>query len=284
MQKQPLMRLLLLLIFLLYAAGCGGTRESAPTKAPAEADEQVGPVRYVDAPEEPDELPIIPAPEGAKLLSPSDRVWVDSQRKVVIVDGHVSLREGYLEMFACPAGTKEHESIVAVQARAYLVHAGLLAIGAEPGHPVQYQPKFVPPSGAKIEIEVRWQDEKGVWRTDPAQEWMTLPNQTGQREGAGGTGLERAVGADRLPQWWVFAGSGFWTDESTGKQHYMAEGGDFICVSNFSTATLDLPVESSQTNDELLFMAKTERIPPVGTPVRLELRKRRAGSRERGAE
>ena len=35
---------------------------------------------------------------------------------------------------------------------------------------------------------------------------------------------------------WVFAGSRFWTDEETGKQYYQAEGGDFICVSNFGTA------------------------------------------------
>jgi hypothetical protein len=244
-------------------------------------------VQGVDALEEPDELPVLPAPEGAKQLSPKAQVWVDPLRKVLIVDGHVSLRQGYLEMFACPAGTKEHESIVAVQTQAYLVHAGLLAIGAEPGHPVQYQPEYVPPSGAKIEIEVRWQDQRGVWHTAPAQDWMTLPKREHPREGADGESLEEAIGTDHLPQWWVFAGSGFWIDESTGKQHYMAEGGDLICVSNFSTATLDFPVESSQANEELLFMANTERIPRVGTAVRLVLRESRVespGSRAESGE
>ena len=61
-------------------------------------------------------------------------------------------------------------------------------------------------------------------------------------------------------------------DERTGRKHYMAEGGDFICVSNFSTATLDLPIKSSQTNTALMFRAFTERIPPRGTPVTLELK------------
>ena len=70
---------------------------------------------------------------------------------------------------------------------------------------------------------------------------------------------------------WVFAGSGFWTDERTGKRYYQAEAGDFICVSNFSTAMLDIPVESSQDNAELLFVANTKAIPPLGTPVRLVL-------------
>jgi hypothetical protein len=74
-----------------------------------------------------------------------------------------------------------------------------------------------------------------------------------------------------MPFDWVFAGSSFWTDEDTGKVHYSANSGDLICVSNFNTATLDLPVESSQANASLLFTAFTERIPPHGTKVRLVL-------------
>ncbi len=67
-----------------------------------------------------------------------------------------------------------------------------------------------------------------------------------------------------MSQPWVFAGSRFWKDEETGEQYYQAEGGDFICVSNFGTAMLDIPIESSQSNMELAFAAFTERIPPLG--------------------
>jgi len=73
---------------------------------------------------------------------------------------------------------------------------------------------------------------------------------------------------------WVFAGSGFWTDPNTGERIYYGDGGDFICVSNFATATLDLPVLSPQDNVDLLFSALTEAIPPLGTRVRLVLRPR----------
>ncbi|MEX0978835.1 MAG: YdjY domain-containing protein, partial [Pirellulales bacterium] len=52
---------------------------------------------------------------------------------------------------------------------------------------------------------------------------------------------------------------------------YLAESGDFICVSNFPSAMLDLPVKSSQANESLLYEAFTDRIPPVGTRVRLVL-------------
>ena len=63
-------------------------------------------------------------PPGMKRLDPVSRVWVDIKKKLVVVDGYVALRMGQLEMFACPSGTKEHESVVGVFAKAYHVHAG----------------------------------------------------------------------------------------------------------------------------------------------------------------
>lgn len=200
------------------------------------------------------QAPALPEPKGAKRLGEPDRVWVDAARHEVLVDGYVSLREGYLEMFACLAGTKEHESVVAVQTKAATVHAALLAAGAKEGRPVRYRPTFEPPTGTTIRVEVRWLGEGGEWKTALAQEW-----------------IRQAKTKEQMAEAWVFAGSGFWTDEKTGKRYYMAEGGDFICVSNFTTATLDVPFESSQANDGLLFEAHTERIPPLGTPVRLSL-------------
>ena len=70
---------------------------------------------------------------------------------------------------------------------------------------------------------------------------------------------------------WVFAGSSFWVDPADGSEHYQADGGDMICVSNFPTAMLDLPIASSESNAALLFEAFTERLPPPGTAVDLVL-------------
>lgn len=210
--------------------------------------------QQADQPEE-KELPKLPDPKGAKRLDPKKRVWIDKENKTVIVDGYISLREGMLEMFACPKGTKEHESVVAVESSAQLVHAALLALGAKTGHPVKWNPEFVPPTGTEISITVHWQNPQKKWEKIVAQEWI--------REIRSGKKM-------KYP--WVFAGSGFWTDERTGEKFYMAESGDFICVSNFSTATLDIPAESSQVNDGLLFEAFTDLIPPLGTPVRLVLK------------
>jgi hypothetical protein len=70
---------------------------------------------------------------------------------------------------------------------------------------------------------------------------------------------------------WVFGGSGFFTDEETGKKYYLAEDGDLICVANFSGAMIDVAMASSAENGDLNFEAYTERIPPKGTEVTVEL-------------
>lgn len=196
--------------------------------------------------------PSLPAPVGARRLSPRYPIWIDPKGKEVLVDGQICLREGMLEMFACTRNTKEHEAIVSADTKAYLVHAGLLSLGAQVGHPVQFRPEFKPPTGTVIEVLVRWRDAHGKEQTARAQDWVKDL---------------KTKKAMTYP--FVFAGSLFWADPDTGKKFYQAEGGDFVCVSNFGTAMLDIPVKSSQSNDELEFEAFTERIPPLGTPVRL---------------
>ncbi len=188
-------------------------------------------------------------------MSKADRIWADKKKGVVYVDGYVSLREGYLEMFACLANTKEHESVVAVRSRAEPIHAALLAIGAKVGRPASFVPEFKPATGAEVDVEVHWLDEHGKWQHVRAQDWV-LDHKTKKP----------------MTQPWVFAGSGWWTDEKDGKKYYMAEAGDFVCVSNFATAMLDIPVESSQSNEALAFVANTKAIPPLGMPVRLVLK------------
>lgn len=238
------------------------TQASAPApsaSASASSDDDLNDTQalsaYIDPKTGEPRPPKIPAPEGAKALPKPDVVWVDTKQKIVYVDGYVSLRKGMLEMLACPVGTKEHESVVAVFSRAQTLHAALLAIGAIPGHPVSFRPKFRPAEGTEIDVEIRWQDKDGKWQSVRGQEWVK------------DTRTQKP-----MDQPWVFAGSGFWKNEETGKEFYKAEAGDLICVSNFSTAMLDIPIESSQVNDGLLFEANTEKIPRLGMPVRVVLK------------
>ncbi len=245
---------------------------------------------------------------------------MDAKGKKLLLRSEVVLREGLLEMLVCLKQTKEHESLLSVQSPAQIVHAGLLALGAEPGSPVRWQPEYQPATGQQIEIFLNWTDEQKKAHRVPAQNWIRHATRRYFVEK-----LEKLPDTFRLPddselKWdtkhhellwyghmtamqrdtclklskdesfqaavksifkqsqirpmeanWVFAGSFFVTDEKTGEKYYQAESGDLICVANFATATLDLAATSSATNDDLMFEAYTERIPPVGTKVTIEL-------------
>jgi hypothetical protein len=216
------------------------------------ADEQATPVEEFQTPEDLARDAFDPPP-GAKSLSKRN-VWIDREKQRVYVDGYVAMREGPLEMFACPVGTKEHESIVASIARSSEVHAAMLAVGAKPGTPVQYLPNFVPATGQRIRVWVLYRDAAGKYQAVDARKWIRK------------AGTDQQMDSD-----WVFAGSGFWKDPQDGREFYQADSGDMICVSNFNTAMMDVPIASSAQADDLLFIPYTDRIPEPGTPVRLVL-------------
>jgi hypothetical protein len=199
------------------------------------------------------------AADSLLRLDPQQPLWLDKRRKRVVLVGQVCLREGQLEMFACPTGTKEHESVVAVPVDAWKIHTALLAAGAEPGHPAMFQPDYQPAAGTEIDVSLFWTDEAGRRRSAWAQDWV-----------------RNALTGESLSAPWVFAGSGFWVDDATRKRTYLAEQGDLICVSNFSAAMLDLPIASSDEAGQLQFVAYTERIPSRGTKVTVVLTPRPA--------
>lgn len=268
--------------------------------------------------------PARPAGEGKPVpLTKNGAVVLDAKGKKLLLKTKVVLREGVLEMLVCRKQTKEHEAILSIDAPAFVIHSGLLALGLEPGTPVQFTPEYKAPSGPRVDVFVNWTDEKGKANRIPAQEWirnqirryyvvkmerlpadLKLPKEGKENEirydskhkELNWYGPMTAAQRDRLlplsadkdykkaietffeksqskkmEAHWVFAGSGFYTDED-GMKHYQAEGGDVICVANFPSAMLDVDAESSATGEEnLLYEVWTERVPPLGTEVTVEL-------------
>jgi len=195
--------------------------------------------------------PLVDHPDRLQRLHPEFPIWIDIEGRSVVMIGRVCQREAPLELFACLKNFKEHESVLSINTRAYIVHAGLLALGVEPGRPVQFYPEYRPAEGPEIDIFVVWKDAEGKIQRAPAQQWVRDVHTKQAMKSA-----------------WIFTGSQIVKDEETGEQYYYADStGELICVSNFPSAVLDLPIRSSDSNEALLFEAFTEHIPPLGTPV-----------------
>ena len=163
--------------------------------------------------------------------------------------GKVSLREGVLEELLCRKRTKEHESIISADIDARQLHAALLIAGARAGSPVQFRPEFKPPTGQKVGIWVEW-NYQGKSKRVKAQDWIRNVQ------------TKKVMSHD-----WVFAGSRIVQSPDTKSSYYLANDGDVISVANFVGSMLDLDVESSSSNQDILFEAFTQRIPPVDTEV-----------------
>ncbi len=176
---------------------------------------------------------------------------VDGESRKVWVSAEVCRTMGPLEQFLCRKGTKEHESVLFADIDARDLHKALILARGEPGSPVSFRPEYKAATGSVIRITLVYEKD-GKKQTGPAQNWI--------RDTKSGKALNHD---------WVFAGSRFVPDPLDKEKPpiYLANEGDVICVSNFESALLDLPVESSKQNAEVQFEAFTENIPPDGTKV-----------------
>jgi len=183
-------------------------------------------------------------------------ITIDRERGRIDLDARVVLREGLLELVACPTGTKEHESIFAVRARPRHVHLALLMLGAEPGRPGAYRYDEaddrwlrIPPRGDRIAVTVL-HDGKEV----PVSRYI-VNDRTGEP----------------LPDHhFIFAGSEVEARE-TGRVYLADQSGNLLTLSTFGDDALSWPEPTTASNDQLMWIARTDAIPPLETELTLRL-------------
>ncbi|MBT5926473.1 MAG: hypothetical protein HOH33_07635 [Verrucomicrobia bacterium] len=183
----------------------------------------------------------------------------------VDVDARTCLKEGVLELIASTKGSKEHESIVAVESTAKHIHTALLLLGAKAGAPAQRKPigdegttwVDVPPSGTPVDVFLVQKDqESGKTIEKPINEFIT------QEEGE--------IFSTHT---FLFAGSILHHENKSGSNHYLADrSGNVISISTFGDEVLCLPTIHSHVNTELYWNVAGDKLPAVGTQVILRLR------------
>lgn len=234
-------------------------RPPTTKKAPSPAQQVAQDVE--DAATKPRDLgpPLVDDPGSLRQMYPQTPIWIDKKNRWVVLQGEVCSVDYPLEFFASYS-TKAYESVLAVNVKAEIIHTCLLNVGAERGHPARFDsnfspPKFSPPTGTEIVIEVRWKDAGGKVRSANAQQWVRNIR------------TKKALDTN-----WVFAGSVFVNDQETKKEYYAADAGDLICVLSSPYAMLDLPMFGYGAIEARTFEAFKEHIPPRETPVTLLLK------------
>ncbi|MCP4250308.1 MAG: hypothetical protein GY778_24965 [bacterium] len=193
-------------------------------------------------------------PADGRTVELAPGVHIDWAKPQVEVAARVVLREGLLELLACSPQTREHESILRVEARPLHIFQALGLIGLEAGSPAGYDPtteRVVPARGHPINLEVRY-EVNGKPRTDNVWDWL----------------INAETKKPPSPRPWIFCGSRQFPGGAFGAD----VDGTVVCVVDFDTALISLPESHSADNALLWVTANTERIPPMGTECTLLFR------------
>jgi hypothetical protein len=110
--------------------------------------------------------------DGATALNPEETVFLNARSGRVFLRTEVACPDCVLEMVCVPERRKEHETILRIRAEAFVIHTALLALGLEPGTPVEYSPEFKPPSGTPIQLHVSWIDNDGKTQRAELRSWV----------------------------------------------------------------------------------------------------------------
>ena len=215
------------------------------------------------------------APQPSRIqFGPTIRI--DRARGEVTIDAQVAARIGWLEQLVCKAGTREHESLLAVEVAPSMIHAALLAAGYEPGTPGSWVESSLgkdgevllelkPPRGDRVDLFVRFQRD-GMAVEQPLSEWV---------RGESVSSETLLFPSDQF----VFAGSLVRPNpKSLGPgEHFVADyTGSIVGLVTFGDELIafESVIPDRVEFAEALWEAWTDRIPPEGTPVELIIRRR----------
>lgn len=206
-----------------------------------------------------------------KLVLPGVKINVEDW--CVDVDARVCLREGTLELIACTKDTKEHESIIMVEAKPSHIHAALLLLNARPGHPAMQKAidpegtRFVslPPRGGLVDVFLVIKDIDGKEAEYPISDFITAAGHEEQPTGD-------AKPAKFPTHTFLFAGSTL-EKNGDGPRTYLCDvNGNVISIATFGDELLCLPDIHDAADSLRMWQINGEKLPDLDSKIILRLR------------
>lgn len=203
---------------------------------------------------------------------------VNKEERCVDLDATVCLRQGALELIACTKGTKEHESILAVDAKPVHIHTALLLLGVPQGNPAMRKPLDkegtrwidVPPRGGAVDVFLVVKDKDGKTAERPISDFIKRSDHGGQGMPVDNRGDKDA---DRFPtHTFLFAGSILHRDGEGPPRYLCDTSGHVISIATFGDEVLCLPDVHSSDNGALMWSIDSTHLPALGSKIILRLR------------
>ena len=201
-------------------------------------------------------------------------IRLNLEERFIDVNATVCLHQGLLELVACGKDSKEHESIVVLNARPIHVHAALLLLKAKPGRPAMQKGLSegtsrwisVPPAGDPIGISLVFPDAKGKLGEHPISKFVSSAQLNGFDE------VDIKEKPKAFPSRFLFAGSHL-LESKEGPRKYACEySGNVISISTFGDELICLPGIQGHQNGGLSWQVNPKGLPAIGKPIILRLR------------
>jgi len=198
----------------------------------------------------------------------------------VDVDATVAIDGGLLELIACIKDSKEHESVVAVNAKPSHIHTALLLLGAEPGNPAMRKvigegedARFVdlPPKGAPIGVYLVIDTPEGKKEVPINQFIAKAPEDYFQKQPGG---EEEEKEPELYPDHvFIFTGSVLVDRGEEAPRQYIADySGNLITLSTFGDEVLGTLEIHEHANEHLMWTVLANKLPAIDTPLTLRLK------------
>ncbi|MDB4652645.1 YdjY domain-containing protein [Akkermansiaceae bacterium] len=199
-------------------------------------------------------------------------VTINMEAKAVDVASTIALDQGSLEFIACTKDTKEHESIVTVEAKPSHIHTALLLLGAKAGHPAirkiigeddDQHWIDLPPKGSPVTVSLVIPDKNGKPIERPLSDFVNRLNDEGDSD--------KAEAKKRLKTF-LFAGSHLVGKEDAPKTYLADQSGSVISLSTFGDELLCLPQVYGHENHALQWEVDSTHLPEVETNIILRIK------------
>ncbi|MEM9084029.1 MAG: YdjY domain-containing protein [Planctomycetota bacterium] len=214
---------------------------------------------------------------GVRIDTRQGFVEIDAS---VAIDAHIEETPHiYLELVACSPDSREHESLLVIEAKPSHIHAALLLLGLDAGAPGQWRAvgetvERVPPTGSVVIVELVTLAEDGSETLAKPHEWIEHVE----------------TGNEMEPMEWVFAGSRFVSvrgrsDRGEVVEYYDADrSGTILGLATFSSEVVapTRVISDLAGVDDPVWIARREIVPVRGTAVlvRISAAEENAGKSE----
>lgn len=201
-----------------------------------------------------------------RVIHPYEGLTVYPDQHILEIEAYVCLDGGWLEQIACSPGTREHESLMTINAKPSEVHAALLLAGYKPGKPGKWvyeedAYRTVPPQGNTVMISVRYQNRDDKVIEEPIRNWI----------------IDHQGNHEFPPTPWVFGGSKFAAnpDGMEPGEYYIADfSGSIIGLVTFGDEVLGFAevISDQEVVSPPEWVINEDAIPPIGTKVTIVIR------------